>query len=47
MRRNPFFHAPAQDEPATISNGLTDLLALLAVIQFVVYAVLFLAWWVA
>ena len=47
MKRNPFFHAPAADEPATISNGLADLLALLAMIQFVVYAILLLAWWVA
>lgn len=27
MGRNPFFHAPANDEPATFTNTLADLIA--------------------
>ena len=34
MRRNPFFHAPAADEPATVTNTLVDLVAGLAIFAF-------------
>lgn len=32
MRRNPFFHSPAPDEPASVTNGLLD--AILGVVLF-------------
>lgn len=40
MRRNPFFHAPAADEPATVTNGLVDLLGGLAIFAFAAVVVI-------
>jgi hypothetical protein len=40
MRRNPFFHAPAADEPATFTNTLVDLLGGLAIFAFAAVVVI-------
>lgn len=40
MRRNPFFHAPAADEPATFTNTLADLVAGVSIVLFAAVVVI-------
>jgi|GEM_PF-6315583 len=43
MKRNPFFHSPAPDEAMTLRGFLSDLVAGVALMYFLIGAMLVLA----